>query len=161
MTNRKVSPGWNKCPRHELWMWERIVVVDSCWEWIGEMGAFGYGYVRQRASRRRKFAHRAMYEMLRGPIPDGMDMDHLCRNRRCVNPDHLEPVTHRENCRRGNGYSGRNARKTHCPAGHPYATTPLVQWPSKPPGGRWCLICERARATVKNAARSAAKKAAK
>ena len=151
--------GWKvHGERHELWMWQRIVVVESCWEWVGEMGVFGYGYACIQGTHKRVFAHRAMYELLRGPIPDGMDLDHLCRNRRCVNPEHLEPVTHRENCRRGNGWSGRNARKTHCKNGHALTPDNLV---SKGRGRGTCSICAHAGWAARNARVSAARKAAR
>lgn len=66
-------------------------------------------------------AHRVVYELMVGPIPEGMILDHLCRNRWCVRPDHLEPVTHRTNIFRGEGLAPANAAKTHCPQGHEYS----------------------------------------
>jgi hypothetical protein len=73
--------------------------ADDCWLWTGCVGDGGYGQVT--IAQRRHKAHRAVYELLVGPIPEGLDLDHLCRVRRCVNPDHLEPVTRSENLRRG------------------------------------------------------------
>lgn len=70
---------------------------DGCWEWTGAKTAAGYGQF----TRRKEYAHRHAYEDLVGPIPEGLVIDHLCRNPSCVNPDHLEPVTQRENIRRG------------------------------------------------------------
>jgi hypothetical protein len=73
-------------------------VVDpetSCWNWIRAMHRLGYGFTSK------GYAHRVYYERLVGPIPEGLEIDHLCRNRACVNPAHMEPVTHQENCRRG------------------------------------------------------------
>lgn len=79
----------------------------GCWEWQGPLNSAGYGYVR--AEGRIWRSHRVMYEHFVGPIPAGLDLDHLCRNRRCARPDHLEAVTHQENMRRG--YWGT---KSHC-----------------------------------------------
>lgn len=77
-------------------------VVDpetGCWNFTGSVSKDGYG--RRSFDGKMTTAHRSVYEQLRGPIPDGLDLDHLCRNRRCVNPDHLEPVTRRVNVMRG------------------------------------------------------------
>ena len=71
----------------------------NCWVWYGELNRNGYGRVWVQG--KRLMAHRVVYESTRGPIPDGMVLDHLCRNRRCCNPDHLEPVTVKENTLRG------------------------------------------------------------
>lgn len=87
---------------------------SGCWEWTGSMHAAGYGLFRDR------LAHRISYEVHVGSIPEGLTIDHLCRNRRCVNPLHLEAVTIAVNVLRGESPPARNARKTHCPKGHPY-----------------------------------------
>lgn len=96
---------------------------SGCWLWIGS-AMNGYGRIRLGSkSEGTVAAHRVIYEALRGPVPDGLELDHLCRNPSCVNPDHMEPVTHRENTIRGdamkNGWWHRE--KTHCPQGHPYS----------------------------------------
>ena len=85
-------------------------------------------------------AHRAAYELLVGPVPTGMHLDHLCRNRWCSNPAHCEPVSIGENLRRGNGPTGLNARKAHCLRGHPFddANTHINQ-----DGTRRCRECAR------------------
>lgn len=83
------------------------------------------------------------HELHKGPIPEGLVIDHLCRNRGCVNPDHLEAVTQRENILRGEGLAAANARKTHCPKGHPYSGENLYVVPSS--GRRQCRICADAR----------------
>ena len=81
----------------------RILFDDGCWEWEGSKTRDGYGQIEdgRRSDRHNLRAHRVVYEGLRGPIPEGLDLDHLCRNRGCVRPDHLKPVTRSENCRRG------------------------------------------------------------
>lgn len=103
--------------------------MADCIEWTGPRIPGGYGMTGGRP------AHRVAYEAARGPIPDGLVLDHLCRNRGCVNPSHLEPVTHRTNILRGVSPSARNARRTLCDEGHP-----LVPNPTRP-GRRWCATC--------------------
>lgn len=89
----------------------------DCWLWLSAFTKSGYGTIWWNGKSRR--AHRVIYELLVGPISEGMQLDHLCRNRSCVNPSHLEPVTNLENIRRGD--AGINSkRKTHCPNGHVY-----------------------------------------
>lgn len=108
-----------------------IIQENGCWEWVGGRSSNGYGRWRQR------FAHRVVFILSGRVIPEGLELDHLCRNTLCVNPDHLEPVAPRENKRRGVGWSGVNARKTHCPRGHLYDY-------AFPNGvGRGCVDCRR------------------
>lgn len=90
----------------------------GCWVWKGAKGYKGYGaltYVGKITP-----AHRYSYEYYKGPIPQGLVIDHLCRNTLCVNPDHLEPVTTKTNLLRGISFSAKNAVKTHCNHGHPF-----------------------------------------
>lgn len=98
--------------------------ADDCWPWLA--GAVPGGYGRFHVDGRPVATHRFAYELACGPIPDGLQLDHLCRNRICVNPAHLEPVTCRENVRRGIGISAVNARKTSCDHGHPLSGDNLV-----------------------------------
>lgn len=95
---------------------EKVRIDPSgCWLWTGHIGKFGYGSFRDDPKRNTRQAHIASYELHVGPVPDGLELDHLCRVRSCVNPYHLEPVTHLENVRRGD-----LGRITHCPQGHLY-----------------------------------------
>lgn len=91
---------------------------DECWPWLG--GITGQGYGRFCLSHTKHMpAHRFAYEATNGPVPSDLVMDHLCRNRSCCNPRHLEPVENRTNVLRGVGISAENARKTYCKRGHP------------------------------------------
>jgi hypothetical protein len=92
--------------------------LDVCWEWTGYTMTNGYGTVHRRPGKH--LVHRYAYELLIGPIPARLVIDHLCRVRHCVNPDHLEPVPQRENLRRGVGVPPANPLKTHCFRGHRY-----------------------------------------
>jgi hypothetical protein len=114
----------------------KIKAEGDCWQWTGAYAGKGYGGTWLNGRHYR--AHRAVWELLVGPISEGMTLDHLCRNRRCVNPAHLEPVAMRENIMRGEGVGARNARKTHCPLGHPYEGGNLYVAPD---GQRRCRIC--------------------
>lgn len=109
--------------------------TETCWPWTGSLRV-GYGAFAL-THHLRVGAHRWSYEHFRGPIPDGLTIDHLCRNKRCVNPDHLEVVTRGENTRRA------NASITHCPQGHEYTPeNTRVGFKNK----RACRACERDRA---------------
>ncbi len=96
---------------------------DGCWLWKDKLSKDGYAYfwVGQGGKLGKNVpAHRVLYELMIGKIPEGCELDHLCKNPACVRPDHQEPVTHRINLLRGEGVAAKNAAATHCPQGHPY-----------------------------------------
>jgi hypothetical protein len=103
-------------------VWKRIAVDSGgCWVWTGGCNRAGYGRTTHGDGRTRYTpVHRLVYKTVKGQIPDGLELDHLCRNPPCCNPDHLEPVTHRENILRGRTFGAANSAKTHCPQGHVY-----------------------------------------
>jgi hypothetical protein len=107
--------------------------MSGCWLWIGAVQSSGYGNFG--TDGKNYLAHRVSYTERRGPIPEGMTIDHKCRTRSCVNPDHMEVVPFKENLRR------RNAAKTHCKNGHPLAGDNAY---IRPDGlGRGCRECRR------------------
>ncbi len=113
-----------------------IDASGDCWEWTGTTDTLGYGKVYARSVQRS--VHRLVWETLVGPIPDGFQVDHLCRNTGCCNPDHLEPVTPKENVRRSMG-ANTNKNKTHCAHGHPFSGENLYQYKKE----RRCKECGR------------------
>lgn len=100
--------------------WKHVRKTQSCWIWGSEKDEKGYGrfIIRLYKTKVRVSAHRASYELAHGSIPKGLTIDHLCSNTSCVNPEHLEVVTMKENILRGNTVQGINSRKTHCIHGH-------------------------------------------
>lgn len=92
---------------------------SDCWNYTGAIHRGGYGHIGYKSARH-MLAHRVSYNVFVGIIPDKMVLDHLCRNRKCVNPKHLEPVTQRQNLLRGEGIQAINAKKTKCLNGHDF-----------------------------------------
>lgn len=142
LTHRAMPTHELRAAHHGMSIVERIqaqvqVDVNGCWVWLGSKDRAGYGQTMYLGKVRR--AHRVSYEVLVAPIPEGLVLDHLCRNRSCVNPAHLEPVTQRENLRRGDTLNAANVLKTHCPRGHPYSGDNLYRDPTH--GFRRCRAC--------------------
>lgn len=134
---------------------EKIALTDNgCVEWIAGTNGTGYGQfgIGPRSARKKVYVHRWSYEHHVGPIPEGLVIDHLCGNRLCVLPAHLEAVTQRVNLARANDLSTRNANKARCPAGHVYAGDNLYiyRW------SRMCRACRRAAGRRYYASRKAA-----
>lgn len=111
--------------------WRKVHKTDKCWEWTGALNSYGYGTVTRtiEGKRRQLMAHRVAHEIAVGPIPAGLTIDHLCRNKRCVRPDHLEPVTARDNILRA------TVHPLYCPRGHRYGNRRNTR------GDRVCAAC--------------------
>jgi len=118
--------------------WLRVQQQGDCWIWMGSKNGRGYGHVRRRQGNIR--VHRLSYRMWVGPIPSWLEIDHLCQTRLCVNPAHLELVTHAENIRRR--YQ-RQPAKTHCKRGHPFSSENTYIYVRPAPRGkvRFCRAC--------------------
>lgn len=131
-------------PSPEERFWSRVEKTEQCWLWTALTNKYGYGLLS--VSNHHVLAHRFAYELLVGPLPRGLVVDHLCRVRNCVNPDHLEPVTDFENKVRGL----KSPLKTACPQGHDYTDPNNVRIVGR---GRACAEChridQRARARAK------------
>lgn len=121
--------------------WSKVEKTDTCWNWTACKNNTGYGLFS--INNMMILSHRFSYELHKGKIPIGLEIDHLCRNRLCCNPDHLEAVTGKENIMRGDtgkAFGQRQKFKTHCPKGHPYSGDNLY---IKPNGQRNCKECCR------------------
>ena len=129
--------------RIEAHFWDKVnKIPNGCWEWTGALNNIdGYGIFWN--GTRNQTAHRFAYEGLVGSVPDGLEIDHLCRNKKCVNPAHLETVTRSGNTSRGMGptlAANYQRSKTHCPQGHPYDEQNTYVYPN---GRRCCRTCGR------------------
>lgn len=135
-------PGFKGVPPLDRLLRRRSVTKSGCWEISGAGSENEYPTLR--INGRIVKAHRFAYEHYVGPVPDGLILDHLCRNRHCANPEHLEPVTWAQNTLRGIGPTAVNAAKTHCYRGHPLDDAYII--PST--GGRQCRGCTRLRVSA-------------
>ena len=140
-------------PIERFWRTFKRDPSSGCWTWLGSLNADGYGSFS--IKKKRQGAHRFAYQALVGPIPEGLQLDHLCRNRACVNPSHLEPVTPKVNTLRS---AAAQATKTHCIRGHEF-TPANTRLRSRPDGRsfRSCIACERHWEAVKTSRRRAQK----
>lgn len=120
------------------WFLRRVGKTPKCWVWKGVITKWGYGAITLRKKTYR--AHRLAYDLFRGPIVDGMHIDHICRVRHCVNPDHLEMVTREENWRRGFSPTAVNKRKERCIHGHLFNEENTYK---RKFGRRLCRECQR------------------
>lgn len=128
--------------------WSKVRKTSTCWLWTDPPNAGGYGlfYVRTEHGHRNLRAHRIAFVLAGGDLPSGLVVDHICRNRTCVNPEHLRAVTPRENTLVGLSPTADNARKTHCIRGHEFTpeNTAIAR------GERDCLICRSARQKLRD-----------
>lgn len=141
--NRHGDPLWEPPSLYQRF-WDKVNITDDCWEWTASLRGTGYGAFsvpRPQGGFTHIGAHQFSYWLCVGDVPAGYELDHLCRNRKCVNPQHLEAVPHRLNMLRSTSPVADNALKTHCPQGHPYAGENLMIKHS----ARYCRTCERAR----------------
>jgi hypothetical protein len=124
----------------EVRFWRHVEKTETCWLWTSSVNRGGYGILKNPvgSSSEYCYAHRLSYEMHRGSIPDGMQIDHLCRVRHCVNPDHLEVVTFTENVLRGESLPAQNKRKQFCVNGHEFSPDNTY---IRPDGYRSCRAC--------------------
>lgn len=127
--------------------WERLLArtlagPGGCLLWQGALTPNGYGTLSRGTApnRTRWLAHRYAYTLAVGPVPTGLDLDHLCRVRACINPEHLEPVTRRENLLRGQTINAIRAAQTSCVNGHPFDEANTAR---RPDGTRRCRACHR------------------
>lgn len=117
-----------------------VIEENGCHTWQGSIGTHGYGLLTLNG--KTDTVHRWRYLREKGPIPDGLHLDHFaCDNRKCCNPDHVRPVTQRENILRGNSISSHHASRTHCPKGHQLGGDNAMPWRNKVENNRLCKTC--------------------
>lgn len=138
LAHRRFVSGHNGRRPTEERFWEKVDKTDTCWNWTAA-NVLGYG--RFSVGGRLVSAHRFSYELEHGPIADGLQIDHLCRNTRCVNPEHLEAVTPYVNTHRSTSHVVAQAAQTHCKNGHPLSGPNLYV---SPDGKRTCRTCANA-----------------
>lgn len=135
----------------EIRFLKKVRKTDSCWLWMGARAGGknkDYGYFR--VGKKLAYSHRVSFRIYNGPIPEGFNIDHLCKNTLCVNPKHLEAVSQRENLLRGNTRNAINARKTHCLNGHEF-TPENTYWHGSSRTKRGCIHCRDLRNNCKKA----------
>lgn len=136
LNSDRVREPWDKANIMPRFL-SKIEKNGTCWVWKACIDKLGYGRLRIGGRKGRAFeAHIVAYRLFVGDIPEGLELDHLCRNRACVNPDHLEPVTHSENMKRG-----AHAIKTSCIRGHAFTEENTAVYKNR----RNCKACEKAR----------------
>lgn len=128
-------------PADVVRLMSKVTTGSGCWDWTGSFSPLGYA--RFSTTNGPRAAHRLVYEVFHGPVPPELDLDHLCSNRGCVNPAHLEPVSHQENLMRGDTIVARQAAQTHCVNGHEFTPENTRIRPYS--GGRACRACDRKR----------------
>jgi hypothetical protein len=149
MNNERGVKGFVRIPLEQRF-WAKVEKTDDCWLWRGSCRN-GYGSIW--VDGRLRSAHRVSYQERHGPIPEGLELDHTCRNKSCVNPDHLEPVTHQENMLRGpRERYGVQQNKTHCRNGHELTPENTYLWLGR---RRNCRTCRSAASAKRNETRAA------
>ena len=134
--------------------WSFVDAEADCWVWTGSRHPTGYGQFAAKGGTKR--SHRFAWELLVGEIPHAMTLDHICRNKPCVNPDHMEVVTAQENNLRSGSFSALNARKTHCRHGHEFTPENTYVQYNKGKPGRRCRTCQLAYMAKRNGTEPAA-----
>lgn len=130
----------------EARLWPKVDAAGPCWLWTGHRSAQGYGRIGTGEGRAVALVHRVVWELLVGPIPASLELDHLCRVRSCCNPDHLEPVTHAENVRRG-AFGANRLPLAKCRRGHDFTPENTAVYARQ----RECITCRNARRERKSA----------